>query len=239
MRYKSYPGYGHEIWDVAQGEPAWKDWMFAFSKNDTVYEKPTGIIELTGSVADNRVKLTWNDIRIDNQIADKIWYYKIYNKSGLISTTEFDKTIFEFPLTSYSDTFKVTGVNYQFQESEASNQVILDNGVILDVEESTDYTKYEFGIESIYPNPFNPSTIIKYKTPPQSSPLVKGRKQEGFVTLKVFNLLGQEVATLVNETQDAGKHEVKFTANDLSSGIYLVKISAGSFNQVKKIMLAK
>ena len=239
MRYKSYPGYGHEIWDIAQGEPAWKDWMFAFSKNDTVYEKPTGIIELAGSVSENRVKLIWNDIRIDNQIADKIWYYKVYNKSGLIGTAEFNKTTFEFPLTISADTFKVTGVNYKFQESDASNQVILDNGVILDVEESADFTNSEFGIESIYPNPFNPSTMIKYSTPPQSSPLLKGRKQEGFVTLKVFNILGQEVATLINETQEAGKHEVKFTADNLSSGVYFVKISAGGFNQVKKIMLAK
>jgi len=72
-----------------------------------------------------------------------------------------------------------------------------------------------------------------------SSPLSKGRTEVGFVTLKVFNLLGQEAATLVNTQQLAGNYEVKFDASNLSSGIYLYKLQAGDFSSVKKLLLLK
>jgi len=92
-----------------------------------------------------------------------------------------------------------------------------------------------------YPNPFNPATTIKYSipTPPASSPLAKGRTEVGFVTLKVYNLLGQEVATLVNQRQTAGSYEVKFDASNLASGVYIYRLSAGEFTASKKLMLLK
>jgi hypothetical protein len=64
-------------------------------------------------------------------------------------------------------------------------------------------------------------------------------KVTGNTTLKVFNLLGQEVAVLVNESQQAGPHSVTFNANRLSSGIYFYTIESGSFKQAKKMMLLK
>ena len=85
-----------------------------------------------------------------------------------------------------------------------------------------------------YPNPFNPSTTIRYALPTESK-----------VSLSIFNLLGEQIATLVNTTQSAGYHEVNFNASDLSSGIYLYRISAVStinskeFITTKKLMLLK
>jgi hypothetical protein len=79
-----------------------------------------------------------------------------------------------------------------------------------------------------YPNPFNPSTTIRYAIP-----------AAGLTTMKVFNILGQEVATLVNEVQAAGAYTVRFNANAFSSGVYFFQIQSGSFNSVKKMMLLK
>jgi len=79
-----------------------------------------------------------------------------------------------------------------------------------------------------YPNPFNPSTQIEFSLPIASN-----------VQLKVFNMLGQEVATLVNGNLTAGQHSVKFDASRLATGVYLYKITAGSFVSTKKMLLLK
>ena len=86
----------------------------------------------------------------------------------------------------------------------------------------------KFDVSQNYPNPFNPSTIINYQIPKTSH-----------VVLDVFNVLGQRVATLVNETKSAGKYNVSFNGSNLPSGIYLYRISAGSFVVTKKMILLK
>jgi hypothetical protein len=79
-----------------------------------------------------------------------------------------------------------------------------------------------------YPNPFNPSTTINFQIP-----------KEGYVTLKVYDILGREVATLVNENKTAGYYNVTFDASKLSSGVYIYKITANSFIQLKKMLMIK
>jgi hypothetical protein len=102
-----------------------------------------------------------------------------------------------------------------------------------------------FILEQNYPNPFNPSTKIKFTipTPPESSPLAKGRTEEEFVTLKVYDVLGNEIATLVNEELFRGEYEVEFSRNlinqVLTSGIYFYQLTAGGFIQTKKMILLK
>ena len=86
----------------------------------------------------------------------------------------------------------------------------------------------EFGLSQNYPNPFNPTTVISYRLP-----------VSGFVTLKVFDVIGREVATLVNENIQAGSHSVTFNSYDLASGVYYYKLSAGDFVSVKKMILVK
>ncbi len=85
-----------------------------------------------------------------------------------------------------------------------------------------------FDLSQNYPNPFNPTTTIKYQIP-----------EETFVGIKVYNLLGSEVTTLVNEMRTVGTYEVKFNASQLTSGIYIYKIHAGQFSQMKKMVLVK
>ena len=79
-----------------------------------------------------------------------------------------------------------------------------------------------------YPNPFNPSTTIRYSIPEAS-----------FTTLKIYDALGNEVSSLVNETKSAGTYEVEFNASDFSSGIYYYTLKAGSFTETKKMILMK
>jgi len=116
-----------------------------------------------------------------------------------------------------------------------------DNDFVTDVKETIPTIPTEFSLSQNYPNPFNPVTTIKYTipTPPASSPFRKGRNEVAFVTLKVYDILGSEIATLVNQEQNAGSYEVDFNASHLASGIYFYRLQAGSFIGTKKMILLK
>ena len=92
----------------------------------------------------------------------------------------------------------------------------------------TDVLPVTYSLSQNYPNPFNPSTKIHYSIP-----------REGNVTLKIYNIIGQEVASLVNEYQKPGNYEVNFNASLLASGMYIYRIQSGSFTDVKKMILLK
>jgi hypothetical protein len=86
----------------------------------------------------------------------------------------------------------------------------------------------DFVLHQNYPNPFNPTTIIKYAVPKTS-----------LVSIKVYDLTGQEVATLVNEVKEVGTYEVKFDAHNLASGVYIYRMIAGNFTSVRKFNVLK
>jgi hypothetical protein len=105
---------------------------------------------------------------------------------------------------------------------------VLDE-IISDVsEEPGNATPISFSLMQNYPNPFNPTTQIKFVIPKSS-----------FVNLKVFDVLGNEVASLVNEEKPAGSYEVEFNATALPSAIYFYRIQAGEFVETKKMVLMK
>ena len=85
-----------------------------------------------------------------------------------------------------------------------------------------------FALYSNYPNPFNPSTKIRYAI-----------SQAAFTSLKVYTILGQEVATLISEEKTPGVYEVNFDATNLTSGTYLYKLQAGDFSETKKMIILK
>ncbi len=96
------------------------------------------------------------------------------------------------------------------------------------IEKSDNQIPMRFSLEQNYPNPFNPSTIIKYSVP-----------KSQLVVLKIYNILGQEVASLVNTEQQAGNYEVTFDASKLASGVYIYNLTSGNFSSTKKMMLLK
>ncbi len=97
-----------------------------------------------------------------------------------------------------------------------------------DIKELSTGIPAKFTLDQNYPNPFNPTTKIKFAIPADEN-----------VSLKVFNVLGQEVATLVNQNMKAGLYSFDWNAANLSSGVYFYRIEAGSFNQTRKMMLLK
>lgn len=94
--------------------------------------------------------------------------------------------------------------------------------------EGNNFVVNNFKLDQNYPNPFNPSTMISYSIP-----------QSSFVTLKVYDIIGNEVVTLVNETKSAGKYDVSFEASNLSNGVYLYSIKTNNFTSTKKMILMK
>lgn len=103
-------------------------------------------------------------------------------------------------------------------------------GNLTDVEEDELNGKIpsDYNLNQNYPNPFNPSTNIQYSVP-----------EKGFVSLKVYNILGKEVAQLVSGEKEAGTYNVNFDASDMTSGIYLYELRAGNKTFTKKMMLVK
>jgi hypothetical protein len=86
----------------------------------------------------------------------------------------------------------------------------------------------EFKLEQNYPNPFNPSTTIRYALP-----------RRAHVTLAVFNVLGQQVANLVDAVEEAGYHDIRFDSSGLASGVYFYRMSAGGYVASKRLILVR
>ena len=100
--------------------------------------------------------------------------------------------------------------------------------MITSVEETQTDIPTEFDLSQNFPNPFNPVTLIKYQVP-----------NTAHVSIKVYDLTGQEVATLVNGVKEAGTYEIKFDARNLASGVYLYRMIAGDFTSVRKFNVLK
>lgn len=111
--------------------------------------------------------------------------------------------------------------------------------IVTNVDELSNPTT--FALEQNFPNPFNPKTTIKYSIPtPTASPsFTEGMRETGLVTLKVYDISGKEVATLVNEEKSAGTYEVIFDASKLASGMYLYRLKAGNLIETRKMILIK
>jgi hypothetical protein len=107
--------------------------------------------------------------------------------------------------------------------------------ITTDVEDISEITPAGFKLYQNYPNPFNPTTIISFTIPSLHLSEVEGSR----VQLKIYDVLGNEVVTLVDEYKPAGMHKVQFTMHNLSSGLYFYHLQAGSFAEVKKMIFLK
>jgi hypothetical protein len=134
----------------------------------------------------------------------------------------------------WTDT-KVTNGNYNYRLRlvDLSGNAIYSNAItvtvsgVLGVGDKRPLPT-EFALQQNYPNPFNPTTVISYQLPVGS-----------YVTLKVYNMLGQEVAMLINGMQEAGYKSVELDASNMPSGLYIYRLTAGTYTSVRKMLMIK
>jgi hypothetical protein len=105
---------------------------------------------------------------------------------------------------------------------------VYNGSLITDVKDKTNLLPTQFSLSQNYPNPMNPSTTISFSLPSQS-----------FVSLKIYDVLGREVATIVSEELPAGTYSRQWNAGKMSSGVYFYRLQAGSFTQTKRLVLLK
>lgn len=131
---------------------------------------------------------------------------------------------------NYTDYAVINGITYQYRISDVDINGIetLHDITASATPQSSSNIPVEHTLYQNYPNPFNPTTTIRYDV-----------KTEGLVRLQIFNLMGREVSTLVNELVSAGSHTITWDASELPSGIYLYRMDAGDFHQIKKLLLLK
>jgi len=123
---------------------------------------------------------------------------------------------------------EITAENESGHSSYTTIPLIVNDEFITSTEDKSTFSPKEFYLSQNFPNPFNPSTVIAFDLPYGTE-----------VNLSVYNVVGQKVATLIDQTMTAGSHRVDFDASYLSSGVYLYKITAGNFVQTRKLSLIK
>lgn len=124
------------------------------------------------------------------------------------------------------DLVSITGITL-YRDPDRVRIRVSDPTVAVE-ENNSETLPTEFSLSQNYPNPFNPSTVISFQLPVNSH-----------VTLKVFDVNGREVATLVEGELSAGNHIVQFAPSDLADGVYFYKLTAGKFSQTRKAILLR
>ena len=124
-------------------------------------------------------------------------------------------------MTAY---YKVVAINGMRE----SNYTTTKNVCVGLYKENFDTKDFDYNLKQNYPNPFNPKTQICFSL-----------KENSFVSLKVFDVLGKEIIVLVNQVLNAGNHQVEFDGNNFDSGIYFYEIKTSNFRDIKKLILVK
>ena len=142
-------------------------------------------------------------------------------------------------------TYVVTSIDRLHNETPNDSSNTFKLNLVVSVGQEAIDKPIKFELMQNYPNPFNPSTKIKFTIPSADSPLLGGARG-GYVTLKVYDILGNQVATLVDEIKPSGTYEVEFSAKDglasgigYASGVYFYQLRAGSFMETRKMQLLR
>jgi len=220
-------------------------------RNDNITSNtaPSIPVNLTSNQpGNNRIDLKWNK-STDAQTLQKGLTYNLristtpggveifspmsdlntgYRKIPALGNTDEDTswTIFNLPEGTYY--WSVQAIDNSFASSQFSPEQTFNITVTSEGNLSTGIIPSEFALKQNYPNPFNPVTNLEF-----------GISDLGFVSLKVYDLIGKEVATLVNEKLNPGKYKVEFDGSGLPSGIYYYRLNVGEFMDTKRMMLVK
>ena len=222
------------------------DIIVMFGVNHTKTNKATycnaGIIGFLaknglGGVNNLEFQGTAHEFLVDSSLADNFYVWKF-------ARTQLDEQTYVIPPDLNHD---YTGIDYgalavlifrsyvepATKVGPAYSEIIMDQAILFRpkdtaVEKDDGFSRKNFKLYQNYPNPFNPSTRIKYKL-----------AKSGHIVLKIYNLAGQEIETLVNEFQLAGEYEITWQAQGLSSGLYFYNIKVRDYSETRKLILQK
>lgn len=185
----------------------------------------TGLRSFTGNMDEIRI---WNRALNKEELDLNRFKYLNGSEDSLVAYWNLNEGFGEMilDLSSNVNNGDIIGAQYDFG---------IDYNSLVNVKEASYETNQpnELKLYQNYPNPFNPSTIIQYTV------AMGNNVSNVFVTLKIYDILGRELATLVNEEQTPGKHNVKFDASFLSSGFYIYKITADQYSSARKMLLIR
>jgi len=164
-------------------------------------------------------ELTNVKVKLNEQLSS-LYFHSTEESIERVEKGNSKETEFSFDVNITDDASRTDTLRFQITGSEGTLQ---QKEILIGYELPTEYV-----LEQNYPNPFNPSTTIRFAIP-----------EAGRYTIKVYNILGQEVVTLLNEELNAGVHNVKFNASNIASGMYIYKLSGEKVNISKKMILMK
>jgi hypothetical protein len=180
-------------------------------------------------VSGSNVHVVWNDYRNGNFEI----YYKVSTDGGV--TWSEDTQLTNFPGTSWSPSIALsgTGLHVVWMDDRDGNSEVYykrnpTGNPTTGIAERGEGTAAHFALLQNYPNPFNPATTISYSLP-----------RTGAVSLKVYNVMGQEIAVLADGVHGAGDHTVTWNAEHVASGVYFCRLSAGGFVETKRLVLLR
>lgn len=187
---------------------------------------PVELVSFTASQSNDQIQLSWitatelnnQGFEIERKTTES--WEKIGFVDGNGTTTEMQYYSFTDNSGLVNNVYKIY---YRLKQIDFDGTYEYSNEVTIELSQPDSYL-----LNQNYPNPFNPSTIISWQLP-----------ESKFVTLKIYDVLGNEVASLINEEKPAGNFEVEFDSNGLPSGIYLYTIQAGNFTDSRKMIILK
>ena len=214
--------------------------LYAYTLSGKLWRRPLSeiipveLVSFSAMVNYSNVELSWiTSTETNNQGFEILRSAQNDSESWeRIGFVEGHGTTTETQVYSFIDK-NLLGGKYNYRLKQIDFDGTFEYSNVIEVEVTSTST---FSVEQNYPNPFNPSTKIKFTIP---SVIASGAKQSQFVSLKVYDMLGNEVAKLVNEYKSAGNYEVEFSADELTSGIYFYKLQADSFVETKKMIILK
>ncbi len=199
---------------------------FAIGGDNANNPLPVTLLTFTATIKNSNVELFWNTAseinneKFEVQKAEFKHQKPEWKTVGLVKGNGTSYTSHHY--TFIDKNILAEKYLYRLKQTDTDGKVMYSTEVLVHTIPTS------IKVEQNFPNPFNPTTTINYQLPVNT-----------FVTLKVYNILGEEVATLVNEEKSAGIYQVKFDGSSLSSGIYFYKLTAGKISEIKKMMLVK
>ena len=209
----------------AIGTAVHSKWNNASNFSVTVSPLPVELVSFDAHMNGNSVQLNWitatevnnNGFEVERSINSGVW-----EKAGFIKGAGNSNSSKYYSFNDYNIS-KAGKYSYRLKQLDVDGSFKYSNTV-----QVNNSAPMSFSLMQNYPNPFNPSTTISYALP-----------EAGNATLKVYNILGKEVATLVSEYKPAGNYSLQFNGSNLESGVYLYKLESGNYSAVRKFILLK